>query len=193
LTLHEIVSRAAKGTLPTWAVVSEGRRAHIGRVCELLGDWAEALELGEDDRKRWRAAGSLHDVLRDEEPEMLRTSVSPEVQDLPGPLLHGPAAAERLRVCGVLDGELLSAIAYHTVGDETFASLGRALYAADFLEPGRSFLPEWRQELRARMPVELNEVVFEIVRARVSNLVERGSPMLPRTVRFWNRLAEEQA
>lgn len=179
--------------MPTWAVVSERRQAHIGRVRELLGDWATGLALGEDDRRRWRAAGSLHDALRDEEPEILRARVSPEVKDLPGPLLHGPAAAERLRIEGVLDGELLAAIAYHTVGDEGFGPLGRALYAADFLEPGRAFLPEWRQELRARMPVELDQVVFEIVRVRLANLVERGSPMLPRTVRFWNRLAEERA
>jgi len=158
-----------------------------------MHDWAGGLSLGEDDQTRWSAAGSLHDSLRDEEPEILRARVSPEVNDLPGPLLHGPAAAERLRIEGVLDGELLAAVAYHTVGDESFGRLGRALYAADFLEPGRSFLPELRQELRARMPAELDQVVFEIVRVRVANLVERGSPMLPRTVRFWNQLTEERA
>jgi HD superfamily phosphohydrolase YqeK len=193
LSLHEIVSRAAEGGLPTWAVVSERRLAHIGRVAKLLGGWADSLGLAEDDRRRWRAAGTLHDALRDEDPALLRNRVPPEVKDVPGPLLHGPAAAERLRIDGVLDGELLTAIACHTVGDASFGSLGRALYSADFLDPGRPFLPEWREELRTRMPMDADDVVFEIVRARIMNLMERGGPVLHRTVLFWNRLAEERA
>ena len=74
-----------------------------------------------------------------------------------------------------------------------FGQLGRALYAADFLEPGRPFLPEWRAGLRSRMPHELDEVVFEIVQARLLYRIEMGAPMLPETLEFWNRLAEERS
>ena len=164
----------------------------MARVSALLAEWGEALDLDSDDRIRWRSLGYLHDALRDEDPNELRDRLPPSLRALPGPLLHGPAAAERLRVDGVLDGELLNAVAFHTVGDSSFRALGRALYAADFLEPGRDFLVEWREGLRARMPQELNDVVFEIVQARVGNLVGRGAEVLPRTLGFWNHVVGER-
>ena len=163
------------------------------RVSALLEEWAQALDLPEEERMRWRAVGYLHDALRDEDPATLRPRVPPVLADLPGPLLHGPAAAERLRVDGVEDGELLLAVGFHTVGDPRLRRLGRALYAADFLEPGRAFRPEWRAELRARMPAELDAVVREIARARLEHLLRRGSTVLPRTVAFWNALVGEGA
>jgi 2-amino-4-hydroxy-6-hydroxymethyldihydropteridine diphosphokinase len=156
-----------------------------------LGAWADALALGEVDRRRWRAAGQLHDVLRDEDPRALRSLVPGTLRGLPGQLLHGPAAAERLREEGVADTELLDAVAYHTIGDVRLATLGRALYAADFLEPERTFLADWRAGLRARMPDELRSVVAEIARARVENLRTRGSPVLPETHAFVSMLTSE--
>jgi len=163
------------------------------RVARLLAEWSAALGLSEPERARWRAGGYLHDALRDEAPDALRSRVPPDQRGLPGPLLHGPAAAERLRIEGVDDGELLLAVSAHTVGDARFARLGRALYAADFLEPGRSFLPERRAELRERMPADLDDVVLEIVRARIGNLLARGETVQPRTSEFWNALVGERA
>ena len=40
-------------------------------------------------------------------------------------LLAGPAAAERLRIDGVEDGPLLTAVAWHTVGDPRFGRSGK--------------------------------------------------------------------
>jgi HD superfamily phosphohydrolase YqeK len=187
------VESAAEGRLPDWAVASDERRAHMDRVADLLGSWAASLGLDDEERVRWRAAGHLHDALRDEDPEILRPRVPPDVRGLTGALLHGPAAAERLRVDGVEDGELLTAVAFHTVGDPRFARLGRALYVADFLEPGRPYRPDWRAALRDRMPDELDAVVVEILRARIEHRLERCEPILPRTMAFWNRLVEEKA
>jgi 2-amino-4-hydroxy-6-hydroxymethyldihydropteridine diphosphokinase len=159
------------------------------RVGDLMSEWAEKLALPEEDRLRWEAAGLLHDLLRDADPAELRLRVPPTLADLPGPVLHGPAAAERLRIDGVTDGELLTAVAFHTVGDPRFGALGRALFAADFLEPGRTFLVEWRAALAERMPADLDAVVLEIARARIENRLRRGDPVLPRTLDFWNSLA----
>lgn len=191
LSPSPILERAAEGRLPDWAVADEERRAHMDRVAELLGSWAVALDLDQEDRIRWLAAGHLHDALRDEDPEALRARVAPDCRTLPGALLHGPAAAERLRVDGVDDGELLTAIAFHTVGDPRFRRLGRALHAADFLEPGRPYRSDWRAELRGRMPDELDAVVLEILRARIAHRLDREDRILPRTMAFWNRLVEE--
>lgn len=190
---HPVVSRAAEGSLPDWAIAGDRRRAHMARVAELMGNWADTLGLTTDDRTRWVAAAYLHDALRDEDPTVLRRRVPPVERPLPGPVLHGPAAAERLRIDGVLDGELLLAVAWHTLGDPRFGPLGRALYVADFLEPGRSYLPEWRAELRGRMPGALDEVTLEVARARMGRGLERGAPVQARTVDFWNVLVGEGA
>lgn len=163
----------------------------MARVADLLGSWAAELGLSTAQVVRWRAAGHLHDALRDADPEEIRDRVPPALQDLPGPLLHGPAAAERLRVDGVEDGELLMAVAFHTVGSPHFQTLGRALHAADFLEPGRTFLPEWRAGLRERMPDEMDAVLREILASRIVHRVQRGGAVLPRTLDFWNRMVEE--
>lgn len=187
--MHPLVERAAAGELPPWAVASDGRRAHSVRVAELLDDWASALGLDEHDRVRFRAAGLLHDALRDEDPELLRPRLPPLLSGLPALILHGPAAAERLRVEGVEDGELLQAVAFHTLGHHRFRMLGRSLYAADFLEPGRHLLDGWRAGLRARMPGELDGVVREVLGARLAHLVEIGSPIRLETAMFWNVLA----
>lgn len=162
------------------------------RVADLMTRWAEELDLEEEDRLRWRALGFLHDALRDADPETLRRRVPPPLRDLPDPILHGPAAAERLRVDGVEDGAFLRAVAAHTLGDPRLDRMGRALYAADFLEPGRDLLNAWREELRARMPADEWAVVRELLGARVAHLLEVGSPIRPETVAFWNSLVEDR-
>lgn len=178
-SLSAVVRAAARGELPEWARASEKRRAHIGRVAALLGEWAQALALPEDEQTRWLAAGWLHDVLREADPDELRPLVPEEFRALPGKLLHGPAAAERL--AGEADPELLDAIRYHTLGSARFGTLGRALYLADFLEPGRRYEPEWTAALRGRMPHDLTGVLREVVEARVRHVTESGSILHPET------------
>jgi len=164
----------------------------MARVARLLDSWAEAREVAREERARWVAAGYLHDALRDADDEGLRARVPLEFRDLPAKVLHGPAAAQRLREEGVDDEELLHAIAFHTLGSPEFGKLGMALYAADFLEPGRELREAWRSELRARAPKDLGGVVRAILEARIRHLMARGRPLRPETVAFWNRMSEGQ-
>jgi 2-amino-4-hydroxy-6-hydroxymethyldihydropteridine diphosphokinase len=68
--------------------------------------------------------------------------------------------------------------------------LGRALYAADVLEPGRTFRPEWRAALRVRFPADPEWVVRQVLEARLARAVDKGHPLLPDTVAFWNSMLE---
>lgn len=188
--LPPLVRDAARGELPAWAVVSPPRRAHIERVAALLGEWAERLAQPPHEVARWRAAGWLHDCLRDADPAALRAEVPPAFRDLHPNLLHGPATAERLR--GVADGELRDAIRYHTLGYAGFGLLGRALYLADFMEPGRRFAPEWTAALRARMPDGMDEVLREVVAARAAHVAEDGA-VHPLTLDFLRAVTGEPA
>ena len=191
IPLHPLLRRAAEGRLPEWARAGKTRRAHMQRVSQLLRSWAETLELPPHQVVRWAALGYLHDVLREAPPEQLRPLVPPAFRDLPASILHGPAGAVRLREEGVDDPAFLHAVAFHTLGNAQLGPEGRALYAADFLEPGRKLRPRWRAGLRKRMPHEMDPVLMEILGARVKHLVARKSPIRPETLMFWNSLVEE--
>lgn len=181
-----LLEAAAAGSLPAWSRVSEDRFAHMRRVSELLGDWAERLGLPAAERIRWRAAGFLHDALRETPPDELRPLVPASLRDVAGKLLHGPAAAERLRAEGVDDEAFLRAVAYHTLGHPDFDELGRALFIADYIEPGRRYDPERLATLRARMPAAREDVLRHVLRARLGRLLREGRPMRTETVAFWN-------
>jgi HD superfamily phosphohydrolase YqeK len=186
--LHPLVARAAEGELPPWTLAGRARRAHIRRVMGLLEVWARELGLGDEERTRWLAAGALHDVLRDAGPEELRRWAPREFRSLPEPFLHGPAAGARLREEGLEDEGLLRAVTFHTLGHPGLDAAGRALYAADFLEPGRPHDPAGRRELARRFPADPRGVVAEVVRTRIGLVLAAGRPVRFETVDFWNSL-----
>jgi HD superfamily phosphohydrolase YqeK len=191
--MHPLLHAAAGGELPDWARAGEDRRAHVARVSELMGEWADALGLGSSERARWRAAGLLHDALRDADPELLRTTVPADLRTLPAKLLHGPAASERLRREGVDDGPFLRAIAFHTLGHPAFERLGRALYLADYLDPGREDMPDGTDALRARCPEEMDAVIPEVASLRIGTLLAGKKPLRSETVSFWNGVVGHDA
>ncbi|HUF50937.1 MAG TPA: HD domain-containing protein [Longimicrobiales bacterium] len=183
-----LIEAAARGSLPPWAQLSEHRHGHVRRVAELLGQWAEELDLTAPACTRWRAAGLLHDALREVAPAQLRPLVPEPLRDLPGKLLHGPAAAARLRAEGVSDESLLCAITYHTIGHPELDELGRALFIADYIEPGRRYDADLLASLRERMPRDRHDVLPTVLRARLRRLIEDDRPIRAETAAFWNAI-----
>jgi 2-amino-4-hydroxy-6-hydroxymethyldihydropteridine diphosphokinase len=186
-----ILERAAQGELPSWACVSDKRRDHIQRVAGLIGEWSR--QLAPKHENRWRAAAWLHDSLRDAKPDQLARLIDPHFEDWHPSLQHGPAAASQLRRDGLDDQPVLLAVAYHTVGHPDFDLLGRCLYLADYLEPGRKFAAAWRAELRALMPDQHEHITREVAAARIKHLIDDRTPLRPETMEFWNQLVSEQS
>jgi HD superfamily phosphohydrolase YqeK len=186
--LSPLVQQAARGVLPPWTEAGPRRRAHMGRVAALMGEWARALELPDDEVARWLATGWLHDALREAAPDALRGEVQPEFRDLPPKLLHGPAAA--LRLAGIADEEMREAICFHTLGSPRWGRLGRALYLADFMEPGRTWDPDYTASLRARMPREMEAILAEVVRLRVDHIRGNGGVPHPETQAFYEQVVQ---
>ena len=174
-------------TIPVWAVMSTERIGHVQRVAQLVADWAEAMGVPDSERNRWLRAVWLHDALRDAPPSELER-LAPST---PGPLAirHGPASAARAKADGEVDRGVLDAVRYHSVGLPEWDMVGRVLYCADYLEPGREFDREQRAELASRFPADPTGVLREVARARVSRMVSSGWPLPDPTVRFWNSLA----
>src|SRR5262249_732298 len=139
---------------PSWSVVSEKRRAHVVRVVTLLDSWSRGMHLSAVEAKAWRDAGWWHDALRDADEKTLR-AMTGEFHKPVG-LLHGPAAALRLEANGEQRLDVLDAVRWHTVGSATWSQTGRALYMADFLEPGRKFMQAERAFLARLVPTAFN-------------------------------------
>ncbi len=172
--------------LPVWAKVSDKRVAHIERVTALLADWAAIMKLGPDDALLFVDAGRLHDTLRDAPEEELRKIT--QNHQSPAGLLHGPAAATLLERHGECRSGLLDAIRYHTVGSAEWGMVGRALYMADYLEPGRKFSRQDRRFLSALVPNAFDAIFRQVVRLRLEWSVREGYPIVPETVALWNSL-----
>jgi 2-amino-4-hydroxy-6-hydroxymethyldihydropteridine diphosphokinase len=170
--------------LPSWARVSERRLAHIGRVTALLMRWAETLRVEPAEADAWRDAGLWHDALRDAPEAELRAVVGDDSS--PAGVLHGPAAARRLADEGEPRTEVLEAIRWHTVGCATWSRVGRALYMADYLEPGRSFAQADRAFLAAAVPHDFDGVFRQVVLHRLEWTLREGKGIFPETAALWN-------
>ena len=186
-------SAVALISLPSWAVVTAPRRAHIARVVALIGAWAARRSLPPAERQAWHDAATWHDALRDAPESSLRAILGEDLHaawagDMPAgaAFLHGPAAAARLAADGERRADVLDAIRWHTVGSVDWSATGRALYMADFLEPGRAFARDERAALAARTPADFDGVFREVVQMRVRWAVEGGKALAPRTVALWN-------
>lgn len=173
--------------LPAWAEAGERRRAHVARVVRLLDAWADVLCLDDEERRAWRDAGRWHDALRDApEPVLRELSGDPTS---PVALLHGPAAAERLARDGERRASVLDAVRWHTVGCARWDRVGRALYLADYLEPGRAFARGERAFVAATVPHDFEGALRQVVRLRLEAGLRDGLALHPRTVELWNTLA----
>lgn len=170
--------------LPSWAQVGEKRRAHIGRVTALLDRWAVQLRLAPDEARAWHDVGRFHDALRDApEAELRRLGAGHE---LPLDVLHGPAAAAQLVSLGESRQSVLDAVRWHTVGYAGWDRTGRALYMADFLEPGRNFMRADRAFLAEHLPHDFNGVFRQVVCMRLEWTLREGKALFPQAVDLWN-------
>src|SRR5918996_1930290 len=154
--------------LPAWAQVTPERRAHVERVAALLAEWGTAVRAPDAERRRWLKAAYLHDALRD--------------APLGSALAHGPAAADRAAADGETDRGVLDAARYHTVGYAGWDDVGRMLYLADYLEPGREFDRVGRAAMARRVPQERDAVLREVAARRIEWGIRCGWALPPETV-----------
>lgn len=172
--------------LPSWARVTAKRAEHIQRVTALLNSWAAAMRLPPADASAFVEAGVLHDALRDASESELREITGDS--DSPLGLLHGPAAAIKLEKDGGRRADVLDAVRFHTVGNARWGVVGRALFMADFLEPGRKFMKQDRYFLALQVPNSFDAVFRQVVRMRLEWTVREGNNIFPETAALWNSL-----
>lgn len=171
-------------SLPAWAQVGERRRAHIERVAALLARWTATMAWPQRDTDAARDAALWHDALRDADEAALRDLAGDASS--PVDLLHGPAAAVVLLRNGERRADVIDAVRWHTIGFGGWGRVGRALYMADFLEPGRKFAAADRAYLAAQVPNDFDGTFRQVVRMRLEWSLREGKELFPETVALWN-------
>ncbi|MCH6547221.1 MAG: 2-amino-4-hydroxy-6-hydroxymethyldihydropteridine diphosphokinase [Gemmatimonadetes bacterium] len=184
--LAELLMSLNGHQLPEWAQIGEARRAHIRRVAALVETWGIAMGRDARERQRWVRAAFLHDALRNAPKDEL-ARLAGKKWGIPS-LYHGPAAAQMAQEHGETDEGVLNAVRYHSVGYAGWDDVGRMLYLADYLEPGRSFKHKQRAVLSARVPRKPHAVLRRIVRRRIAKAIKTECPILPEEADFWNHL-----
>jgi HD superfamily phosphohydrolase YqeK len=155
-------------------------------VAELAANWAERMGVPDSERNRWLRAVWLHDALRDAPAAELEKWAAGSHG--PPELRHGPASAAHAKAEGETDRGVLDAVRYHSLGLAEWDMVGRILYCADYLDPGRKFQQPERAHLAERLPEDPGGVLREVARSRLTHIVQSGWPILEPTVRFWNSL-----
>lgn len=161
--------------------LSAYRQAHCHRVTEVMATLAQCHGL-DSINAFW--AGYGHDLAREmSRPELLEQADQWSIPVDPAQareplLLHGPVAAAWLESAGIGNPSVWNAIRFHTTGDADQDDLGKALFIADGVEPGRNY-PE-RAYLHDLACEHLDHAYSRLLWHTVDYLTRRGLQIHPR-------------
>ncbi|MFM9266873.1 bis(5'-nucleosyl)-tetraphosphatase (symmetrical) YqeK [Tychonema sp. BBK16] len=165
--------------------VPAARITHILGVEQSAGDLARLYGL---DEAKARSAGLLHDLAKYFKPQLLLQMAKAEGLELDSVLvahphlLHADASAIVARdEFGVVDGEILEAIANHTLGRPNMSQLSCTVFIADTIEPSRGNTPEL-EALRQASVQNLYAAVWQTSDYSLKYLLETRCYIHPRTV-----------
>lgn len=165
--------------------VPAARITHILGVERVSGELARFYGL---DEAKARSAGLLHDLAKYFKPQLLLQMAKAEGLELDSVLtahphlLHADASAIVARdEFGVVDREILEAIANHTLGRPNMSQLSCTVFIADTIEPSRGNTPEL-EALRQASVQNLYAAVWQTSDYSLKYLLETRCYIHPRTV-----------
>ena len=135
-------------------------------------------------------AALLHDFSKEHDPESMKAIVLSEGMDSEmtgygSEIMHGPVGAYYAKTLfGITDEAILGAIRQHTIGGETMTLIGKVLFIADYIEPGRTFTGV--DEARRLAEISLDEAAYFKIEKTIIHLVKKELPIYPGTIYVYN-------
>lgn len=169
--------------------LTERRYVHTVGVTETAIDLAK--QYGADVKKAELAA-IFHDYAKFRPIEEMKDIVISEkmpadLLEYGEELLHAPVGAYLVRKeVGIIDPEVLAAIAYHTSGGVNMTLLDKVVFLADYIEPGRSF--PGVEEVRQLAKENLDSAIILAVSNTLAFLIKNNQAVYPDTFHFYNDL-----
>lgn len=185
--LAKTIKHELKETLPRARYKHSTRVAKMcKRLCKI---WGVDPILG-------KLAGISHDMCKGLPPATLMNlaltdglEITPLERDKPD-LLHGRAAAVLLEnKYGIQDKCIRQAVAFHTFGCPDLCDLGKILFVADKIEPGRAFVTkEYLEEIYA---LTLDGAVKRVLIENISYIKKKNYKVSPLTLDFLKTLGNK--
>lgn len=157
----------------------------------------EAKRLAEKygaDADRAYLAGLLHDIMKDatkeEQLEVIEKNgvVLNEVERAEPKLWHAIAGACYIEEQGLCsDGEIISAVRYHTTGKPSMTLLQKILYVADFTSAERNY--DGIGIMRAAADESLELAMLEGTRFSINSILQKCGFVHPDSVLMYNELS----
>lgn len=134
-------------------------------------------------------AGIGHDICKEMPPELILSFAKRDGQPITKiekekiSLLHGRAAAVKLHDdFAITNKDILFGVANHTFGSSKLGKIGKIVFIADKIEPGREHVtPEYLEKM---FSYDLDELVKIVVKENVDYLISKGRKVAPQTMEF---------
>ena len=165
------------------------------RYIHSLGTMEKAMELAQQfnlDVEKAQVAGLLHDCAKCISNEELAAfeHAFDESEKLSCKTWHAPVGEIiAQRDYGVTDGEILSAIRWHTIGKVGMTDFEKVIFLADKIE-NRTREPEFREKIEKALNKKnsLDEAMFKSFKITIKSLLKRKLPICFQTIEVYNDL-----
>jgi predicted HD superfamily hydrolase involved in NAD metabolism len=176
--------------------VPAGLAEHVIRVVDEARRLSAIYDI---DRDAVRIAALGHDLLRAHSPERLLSIAAEQgyqlddVDRMEPILLHGPLAVPILQEqYGVLDADVLGAVAYHTTAHAVMTPLQKLVFIADKIEPHKRARADEIDRVAILAVRDLDAALFAYLDYHVAYAIETGWPLHPHTIAARNELLARQ-
>jgi len=166
--------------------VPAGLAEHVVRVVDEAARLAKIHGVNKEGAK---IAALGHDLLRAMSNERLLTIAVEQgyqcdaVDGMEPVLLHGPLAVRILREqYGVLDADVLGAVAYHTIAHAGMTPLQKVIFVADKIEPHKRERIVEVERVASLAITDLDAAMLAYLDYHVRFAVETGWPIHPNTI-----------
>lgn len=146
---------------------------------------------GEDADKAY-LAGLVHDICKEEEPEIQKMLMLEGDMNLSGAelsskaLWHGPAGAYFIKTeLGIDDKDILNAVRYHTVGRASMSRFEEIIYIADLISDDRDYKDV--DSMRKLAFSDFEKAMYEAVCYSISNVVKKRNYIPESTLDLYNQ------
>ncbi|MDK2817901.1 MAG: bis(5'-nucleosyl)-tetraphosphatase (symmetrical) YqeK [Spirochaetota bacterium] len=176
-------------------VLSEKRYAHVIRVLNTAKILANKFQVSKKEQDQIIQAVLFHDLakgMKDEELFEYAEIYSIYLGDVPAPIYHAIVGAWMMEYFfDINDKKVLEAVYYHTTGYINFLTnqIGAILFIADYLEPARSFE---KLHIEIHIPSNIKLALLEIVKDKISYVIQRNRVIDCKSVTFYHGLLKEQ-
>lgn len=143
------------------------------------------------DVSKAQLAALVHDYAKERSDEEFQTVIQTQNFDLAllewnNAIWHGVVGTYFIqKELGIVDPDILQAVAYHTTGAAEMTLLDKIIYVADYIEPGRNF-PGVDQARQLAMH-DLDQAVAFATKQTLKHLIEKEQSIYPKTIETYNR------